>query len=123
MIQLLHSNYAMIDHKYKKINGLFIKKFFGETYIKMKKLLTLWLIAFFFFSSFLRNPLQISAQTFDPDNIITDNDLFNKNSMSKTAIQRFLEKKNSVLARYGQVVNGQDKKASEMIWEASQKYG
>lgn len=62
------------------------------------------------------------ARTFNPHNIITDVELLNKNSLSKTAIQKFLERENSVLSRYSQVVNGQTKKASEIIWELAQRH-
>jgi hypothetical protein len=79
-------------------------------------MLTLWLVFLFTFLPILR----VLARTFDPNNIITDNELFNKDSLTKTAIQKFLERENSVLARYGQVVNGQDKTAAEIIYEISQ---
>lgn len=77
-------------------------------------------LAFFVVSS-ATTPVA-SARTFNPHNIITDAELLNKNSLSKTAIQKFLERENSVLARFSQVVDGQAKKASEIVWELSQEH-
>ncbi len=74
-----------------------------------------------FFVLFLPNPIQ--ARTFNPNNIITDQELLNKDSLSKTAIQTFLAKENSVLARFSQIVDGSTLKASEMIGEIGQKHG
>ena len=62
------------------------------------------------------------ARTFDPHNIITDQELTDKNSLSKAAIQKFLERENSVLARFSQMVEGSTLKASEIIWEIGQKH-
>ena len=66
---------------------------------------------------------QISlARNYNPNNIITDQELFNKDALNKTAIQKFLERENSVLARYSQVADSLPKKASEIIWEVSQRH-
>ncbi|MDD2807276.1 MAG: type VII secretion protein EccB [Patescibacteria group bacterium] len=65
-------------------------------------------------------PTMAQARTFDPNNIITDADLTNKDALSKTAIQVFLERENSVLARYSQIINGVAQKASEIIWNVGQ---
>jgi len=62
------------------------------------------------------------ARTFNPNNIITDQELFNKNDLSQAAMQKFLERENSVLARYSQVVESVPMKASEMIFLVSQKH-
>ncbi|PIS04634.1 MAG: hypothetical protein COT81_05420 [Candidatus Buchananbacteria bacterium CG10_big_fil_rev_8_21_14_0_10_42_9] len=59
------------------------------------------------------------ARFFYPNNIITDNDLHDYNSLSQTAIQTFLERENSVLAGFTDIVNGVTKKASEIIWEVA----
>lgn len=67
--------------------------------------------------------LSAMARTFNPHNIITDHDLMDKDSLSRTAIQVFLERENSVLARYSQIIDGRTLKASEMIWEIGQKHG
>ncbi len=66
--------------------------------------------------------LPAKARVFNPHNIITDQDLMAKNSLSKTAIQVFLERENSVLARYSQIIDGRTLKAAEMIWEIGQKH-
>ena len=63
-----------------------------------------------------------SARTFNPNQIITDQELLDKNSLTKTAIQKFLERESSVLARYSQIIEGQTLKASEMIWLIAQKH-
>ncbi len=72
---------------------------------------------------FILSPLITQARTFNPHNIITDDELINKNSLSQTAIQKFLERENSVLARYSQIIDSKTLKASEMIWQISQKHG
>ncbi|MFA6255189.1 MAG: hypothetical protein WC675_04155 [Patescibacteria group bacterium] len=94
---------------------------FTKTKTKIKKRLTLKLsiviLAFFVLSA-----PNTWARTFNPHNIITDQDLINKDSLSQAAIQKFLERENSVLARYSQVIDGQTLKASAMIWEIAQKH-
>jgi len=94
---------------------------FTKTKIKAKKRLTLKLsiviLAFFVLSA-----TNTQARTFNPHNIITDDELINKDSLSQTAIQKFLEREDSVLARYSQIINGQTIKASAMIWEIAQKH-
>ena len=73
---------------------------------------------------FVGLPIQpVSARVFNPHNIITDDEMFNKSSLSKAAIQTFLERENSVLARYSTVLNGQVLKTSEIIWQTGQKFG
>ena len=62
------------------------------------------------------------ARTFNPHNIITDQELIDKNTLSQTAIQKFLERENSVLSRFSQIVNGEVLKASAIIWQISQKH-
>ena len=59
-------------------------------------------------------PLQ--AANFNPNNIISDTELEEYNSLSEDSIQRFLESKDSFLAKFTQVVNGVRKKASKIIW-------
>lgn len=72
---------------------------------------------------FIFTPSLVDARLFNPNNIISDNDLFDSDSLSKTAIQKFLEREGSVLARYSQTVDGRTLSASEMIWEIGKKYG
>ena len=62
------------------------------------------------------------GRVFDPNNIITDEELINKDSLSKAAIQKFLEREDSVLARYSQIIDSEILKASEIIWEIGQKH-
>lgn len=72
---------------------------------------------------FILSPANLTwARTFNPHDIISDQELLNADSLAQTAIQKFLERENSVLARYGQIINSQSKKASEIIWEISQKH-
>ena len=68
-------------------------------------------------------PLSSQARTFDPNNIITDEELLAKDSLSQAAIQAFLTRENSVLAAYSQTVEGKAMTAAEMIWQVSQKHG
>jgi len=81
--------------------------------------LTAIVLAFFIFLS----PNFSQARTFDPHNIITDQELTDSDSLSMAAIQKFLERENSVLARFSQIVESETKKASEMIWEIAHKHG
>lgn len=62
------------------------------------------------------------AWTFDPNYIISDSELKDSESLSKTAIQKFLERENSVLAKYSVPMGSQLKMASEVIWEIGKKY-
>ncbi len=70
----------------------------------------------------IMTPLMANARTFDPNNIISDDEMFNANSLSRTAIQHFLERENSMLARYTQILNGTTKTAAEMIWDVSHNH-
>lgn len=71
---------------------------------------------------FILLPTISQARTFDPNNIITDQELIDQSSLSKTAIQKFLEREDSVLARYSQIIDNRTLKASEIIWEIGQKH-
>ncbi|MFA5022171.1 MAG: hypothetical protein WC508_03770 [Patescibacteria group bacterium] len=62
------------------------------------------------------------ARIFNPHNIITDEELRNCDTLSKTAIQKFLERENSVLSRYSQIIDDKPLTAAEMIWQISQKH-
>lgn len=84
----------------------------------MTKLFTILAII----SLFLQ-PLAAGARYFDANDIFTDKELFNGNALSRTAIQRFLEAKNSVLKSVSAVVDGAPKLVSEMIYELGQRYG
>lgn len=68
-------------------------------------------------------PLSSQARTFDPNNIITDEELLDKDSLSQAAIQAFLTRENSVLATYSQTVEGKTMTAAEIIWQIAQKHG
>lgn len=63
------------------------------------------------------------AFSFNPNNIITDFELKDKDSMSLRAIEAFLEKHDSVLKNYTDTVNGVVKSAAEIIYDASQVNG
>ncbi|MFA6215480.1 MAG: hypothetical protein WC768_02855 [Patescibacteria group bacterium] len=80
--------------------------------------LKLGILAFFV----LIYPNLALARTFNPSDIIDDGDLTDKNALSKTAIQKFLERENSVLARYSQEVDGKAMTAAEIIWTIGQKH-
>ena len=68
-------------------------------------------------------PLSAQARYFDPNDIFTDAELFDSNSLSRTAIQQFLASKNSVLKSVTAVVDGVPKLVSEMIYEVGKQYG
>lgn len=82
------------------------------------------ILAFFVFlnASLVGYPMLSQARIFDPNNIITDQELLNKNSLSKAAIQEFLKREDGVLSRYSQIINGKTMSSAEMIWEVSQKH-
>ena len=73
--------------------------------------------------SVLFAPITARARFYDPNDIITDAELFDSNALSRTAIQRFLESKNSALKSVSATVNGVPKLASEMIYEIGKAYG
>ena len=84
----------------------------------MKKITTFCLV----FSLLLSPLLPARAGQFNPNNIITDYELEDYQSLSQNSIQRFLESKNSFLARYTEVISGVRKSASQIIYEESQLY-
>ncbi len=59
---------------------------------------------------------------FNPNYIISDYELEDYNSLSEEAIQRFLESKGSFLAIFTEVVKGERKTASKIIFEEAQVY-
>ncbi len=60
---------------------------------------------------------------FNPDNIISNHEFLDYNSMNLKAIQEFLEKHNGILKNYKtEDINGEKLKASKIIFNASQKY-
>lgn len=101
---------------YKKTKIKIVPKPQTKPYLKLAKL------GIGFLALFILFPSLVAARTFNPHNIITDQELLNKNSLSKTAIQKFLERENSVLSRYSQIVDGQAKTSAQIIWEVSQKH-
>ena len=71
----------------------------------------------------LISPSFARAATFNPNNIISDNDLVDSQTMSATRIQKFLQDKGSPLANY-QINDpwGNLKTAAQIIFDASQYY-
>ena len=87
----------------------------------MTKKISVFLILLSFFLFFQANKALASVDpNFDPNLIITDEEMLNYNSMTLSEIQRFLEEKNSYLATY-QTLNsyGTMKTAAEIIYEAA----
>lgn len=89
----------------------------------MKKLIFLIFLCVFgtFFVS------KIFSQDYDPDfnknNIISDYQMFDYNSMTQVQIQQFLQSKNSYLSNYSvEDFEGIIKPASQIIYEAAQRY-
>ncbi len=68
-------------------------------------------------------PAITQARYFNPNDVLTDKELLDKDALSRASIQLFLEKKGSVLARYTQLWNGSLKRASDIIWLIGQEYG
>lgn len=68
-------------------------------------------------------PLKTRASSFDPDYIISDFELTNFQAMNQVEIQNFLGTINGSLKDYSTIdIDGQTKKASEIIYRASQDY-
>jgi len=67
-------------------------------------------------------PLKATAFNFNPNNIISDFELKDKNSMSQNAIQAFLNKHNSILKDMTFDVSGTEKTAAEIIYQAAQQH-
>lgn len=88
--------------------------------IKKNKLIinsSLFLIAFFLFSA-----TAVHAE-FDPNNIISDEEMLNASSMSLEEIKQFLKNKNSYLYNYStQNCDGYTKSAAEIIYDAAHNY-
>ncbi|PIR04154.1 MAG: hypothetical protein COV59_03140 [Candidatus Magasanikbacteria bacterium CG11_big_fil_rev_8_21_14_0_20_39_34] len=71
----------------------------------------------------LLQALAIDEAAFNPNFIISDEQLEDSDSMSRRDIQIFLDDKNSTLANYfTEDANGKRTKASEIIYEAAQEY-
>lgn len=67
-------------------------------------------------------PLSVQGAEFNPNLIISDQEMMNYNSMTVDQIQSFLEEQNSFLATYKTSnAYGAEKRASEIIYEASTK--
>lgn len=85
---------------------------------KYTKILLLTAVCF----SFLKPDVVAADFYFDTDYIISDEEMNDFNSLSKFEIQRFLEKKGGALATLILPdYNGEQKKASEIIWQAAQE--
>ncbi|MFC1663271.1 hypothetical protein ACFL04_03875 [Patescibacteria group bacterium] len=62
------------------------------------------------------------AISFNPSNIISNTEFFNKNSLTLKDIQYFLKQKGGMLSSYSVSVNGVRKSASKIIYDAAQEY-
>ncbi|MBI2050192.1 MAG: hypothetical protein HYT31_00115 [Parcubacteria group bacterium] len=71
---------------------------------------------------FLGAPNPAKARFYDGNDILTDAELFNGNALSRTAIQQFLEQKNSALKGVAADVFGVPKLVSEMVYEIGKQY-
>ena len=68
-------------------------------------------------------PLCLQAASFNKNNILSDSELTNFTSMSKDRVESFLKSKNGVLANYkSKDIDGKNKSAGEIIYNACQKY-
>lgn len=77
----------------------------------------------FIFAGLVFILIPATAQAFTPGYIISDAEFTNKDAMTETTIQKFLENKGSYLANY--TVTGTDnsiKRASQVIYDAGQYY-
>ncbi|MDP1709855.1 MAG: hypothetical protein Q8L21_03130, partial [Candidatus Komeilibacteria bacterium] len=78
----------------------------------MKKIAELTLLLLIVLSPLI----PVKAAEFNPHNIISDSEMEELDSLSQDSIQRFLESKNSFLAKFTQVVNGVRKSAAQIIF-------
>lgn len=67
-------------------------------------------------------PAPLLAAVCHPNNLLSDQDLFNYQSMSKDKIQKFLESKSGVLDTYSTSVFGVNKSAAQIIYDVAQNY-
>lgn len=68
--------------------------------------------------------IRVQALSFNPEQIISDEDFFRPQDMTRDEVQSFLEKKGSTLARYSTVDStSQKRKASDIIWTAATNNG
>ncbi len=112
----------MIQYHIEKGKIMFREQFTRKTKTNHRSKFNLVKLSLTILAFFVVLPISTQARTFEPSNIITDQDLFDKNVLGQTAIQKFLERENSVLARYSQIINGAALKVSEMIWQIGQKH-
>ncbi len=71
---------------------------------------------------FLFFPFFVSAKFFNPDFIVSDRNYTDNGSMSRSAIQKFLENRKSGLAIIKVTVDGAMKRVSDVFYEAAKKY-
>lgn len=84
--------------------------------IKFRKIISLVALA----ALFLPN---LALADFNPDYIISDQELTDYNAMSLSQVQKFLEDKGSALAYYATIdTDGLGRTASEIIWRVAQSY-
>lgn len=80
------------------------------------------LVQYIFVIFFVSTPLFVSAKFFNPDFIISDHNYTDSGSMSRSAIQKFLENKKSGLAVIKVTIDGALKRVSDVFYEAAKKY-
>ncbi len=89
---------------------------------EFRKIISLSLIITFLFINSLL-PLNCSAASFNPNYILSNQELTDYQSMSLGAIQRFLNSKSGILKNYQtKDIDGKKKTAAEIIFQASQRY-
>lgn len=68
-------------------------------------------------------PSFVLARTYNPDNVLSDNEYLNSDSMSADSIQEFLRAKGSQLADITVSAFGEIKRAADVFYDASRYYG
>lgn len=69
-------------------------------------------------------PTEVLGLSFNPEQIISDEDFFHADDMTRDDVQHFLERKGSGLASYMTAdSSGVQKRASDIIWDAAEKNG
>ncbi len=85
--------------------------------------LRLFLVLFLILVIFPKAPCSAQEPVFDPEYVISDDQLTNYQSMDIGQIQSFLEQADGALKEYRSVdVDGKEKTAAEIIYRASQEY-
>lgn len=115
-----NANFHLHKIRFLSISGN--KRRYGKIYpvFNSRFLFNFWL--FIAFIGLGLSPIPATALEFDPNYIISDYDLEDISTMTEEKIQSFLLLRGSALAFYTEEVDGKQKTASQIIYEAAKQY-